>query len=218
MTKAHAHHLIRRLPVFFLLDTSAAMAGVFEVTVQQGLHMLKNELYRHPICQYTVHLSVITFGGTHISQGLVPLRDFTLAGWQAGGKCSLRPAFLSLAEAFRYDLIFPGPTRLGDYKPIVFLILGERPGDSWQDAYTTLKTYPGGLQPLIVTLVTRQRLARELKVLGGHTLLLAPAEGECMTNFFTWAASTISTICESCEHGEANIHFPALPYGVVTTT
>jgi uncharacterized protein YegL len=209
---------LRRLPVFFLLDTSKAMAGIFEVTVQQGLHVVKNKLYEHPGCQYAVHLSSITFGSMQMSQTLASLGAFEpgVSGWQARGECVLRAALLSLVEALSYDLISPSSARLGDYKPLVFLVLGSRPTDSWQDVCALLQALPGHQQPLIVALVTHSVLAREVKALSPHVLLLKPTEGECMTNFFLWVAQTIITVCESCERGDTAIRFPELPYGVVT--
>lgn len=218
MTLLFAHRRFRRLPVFFLLDTSKAMAGTFEVTVQQGLHIVRNQLHEHATCRYSVHLSSITFGGSQVSRPLVSPDAFEpgVAGWQAGGTCMLRSALLSLLDALSYDLVLPGMTRSGDYKPLLFLVLGDQPADSWQDVCTQLHALPDYQQPLVVTLVTRPGLAREVKALSPHVLLLNPSEGECMTNFFLWTALTIITVSESCERGDTAIHFPSLPYGVVT--
>jgi uncharacterized protein YegL len=215
---SYANNRIRRLPVFFLLDTAESLAGTLEVTMQQGLLMVKNELCKYPACIKSVYLSSITFGETHLSQPLAPLDFFIQPAWQARGESILKPALLSLAEALRYDLILKTGERSGDFAPLVFLVLGSHPIDNWQVVIPLLQTFTENQRPLIVALVTRPALAQEIKVLSQHILCLNPAEGECMTNFFLWVAQAIRGICEDCERGATTIGLPALPYGVVASS
>lgn len=208
----------RRLPVFFLLDTSEYLAGTLEVTMQQGLLMVRNELYRHPGCAQSVYLSSITFGESHVSQPLMSLNVFTQPTWQAKGKSALKPALHSLVEALEYDLIVKTAERPGDYAPLVFLVLGGRPIDAWQDACASLQAFAGNQRPLIIVLVTQPSMAQEVKSLSQHVLCLNPAEGVCMTNFFLWVTEAIRGICEDSEHGATSINLPELPYGVVASS
>ena len=193
------------------------MAGTLEVTVQQGLHIVLNELWNHDSCQYAVQVSTITFDGTQTAGALLSLQFATQSWlrWRAGGQCMLQPALQALTEALIYDLIYPSPMRQGDYTPLVFLILGGTPADASQHFALGLSGVPGTLHPLIITLVTRPELVRVARQFTAHTFVLNPAEGESMTRFFFWVAKSIVMTCESCEAGEKDIQFPDLPSGVV---
>ena len=186
--------------------------------MQQGLLMVKNELYRHPGCARSVYLSSIIFGETQITQPLVSLSFFTQPSWQAKGESVLKPALRSLEEALEYDLIVKSAERPGDYAPLVFLVLGGRPIDAWQDASTPLQAFTDNRRPLVIALVTQPSLAQEVKALSQHVLYLNPVEGVCMTNFFLWVAQAIRGICEDSERGATTINLPELPYGVVASS
>lgn len=207
----------RRLPVFFLLDTSEAMGGTFQVTMQDGLQVVKSELMQHPLAAQHVYLSSILFGENATEHSLAPLEVFRVPAWDAQGECELRPALAKLSDALLYDLITARPNAPGDYSPLVFLVLGGTPTDAgtWQATVGALTTFDGAHQPLIVALVTKPELADVARIISRHVLVLTEAEALYMTTFFFWIARTIAKICEDCERGAAAIELPVLPYGVV---
>jgi len=209
----------RRLPVFFLLDTSMEMGGTFQVTMQDGLQVVKNELMQHPLATQHVYCGSILFGENATEHGLAPLDVFGIPGWDAQGICNLQPALAKLGDALMFDLIAPRANVPGDYKPLVFLVLGGEPADvgTWQESISALTMCDERSRPLIVTLVTRQELVHTARVVSEHVLVLAKTEALYMTAFFFWVARTIAKISEDCERGRDAIEFPVLPYGVVIT-
>lgn len=209
------YRIPRRLPVFFLLDTSETMAGTLEVTMRQGLLVVRNELQRHTLSARSVNLGVITFAEACRYTQLASLSLFTPPIWQTRGRCHIGPALSCLAEALTFDLVISQPERPGDYAPLVFLVLGALPVDAWQMGQNMLRSFTDNRRPHIVALVTQRDLVEKAKQLDQLVLLLDPARGESMTNFFYWVAQATTRICEDCESGATSIEFPQLPYGVV---
>lgn len=209
------HRRLRRLPVFFLLDTSKEMEGTYEVTMQQGLQIVKTELIQHALAAQRVHIGAVTFDEKATFHNLVPLDLFTPPSWEARGQCALMPAFARLIESLTFDLIISRSDHPGDYTPLVFLILGGQPTDTWQGESKALTAFTDNRRPMIVTLVTRAELVKEVKAVSQSVLLLDPPMGECITNFFYWVAQAIVKVCEDSEDGTTRIEFPDLPYGVI---
>ncbi len=215
MASFYLNHRLRRLPVFFMLDTSDEMAGTFQVTMQDGLLVVKRELVQYGITSQCVYLGSVTFGGQATPYALVPLDAFTPPLWQAQGTSNLKPALLSLIEALMFDLIVARADHPGDYTPLVFLILGSYPSDEWEEALEGLAQFKDNRRPLIISLVTRPELIESVRTMSNYALLLQPAEAAYMTFFFFWVARTIVKACEDYERGATTIIFPELPYGVV---
>ncbi len=205
----------RRLPVFFLLDTSSEMDGTFQVTMQQGLLAVKHELSQADVPLHHIYLGGITFAEQATSHYLAPLEVFNPPTWEAYGSCNLKPALVGLAEALMFDTIAASNGRPGDYPPLVFLILGSTPIDTWEETIGTLASFIDNRQPLVVSLATRKDLAQMLGAISNYPLLLQSTEATYMTNFFFWVARTIAKVYMDYERGSMTVHFPDLPYGVV---
>lgn len=208
----------RRLPVFFLLDTSAAMDGTFAVTMQDGLLIVKRELAQNSAAVRQVYLSMITFGDQVTEAALQPAERFTPSEWQAGGSCQLRPALASLAGALKYDLIPPGSAHPGDYRPLVFLVLGDDPSEGWPEVQQALKFFASLAlyqRPLLVSLVAHPRLVEKMRDIDTYLLLLQSVQALSMTAFFFWAARAIVKMFEDSERGSSEIIFPDVPRSIV---
>jgi uncharacterized protein YegL len=63
--------IVRRLPIFFLLDVSESMAGENLRQLQHGLERLVTSLRTDPYALETVYLSIIAFAGK--AKTLTPL-------------------------------------------------------------------------------------------------------------------------------------------------
>lgn len=214
MVDLYGYQRPRRLPVFFMLDTSSEMIGTLEVTMQDGLLIVKRELVQYDFASTGIYLGGVTFNDYVTPQYLAPLDLFTPLRCQAHGSCHLRLALVSLTEALMFDLIEARADYPGDYRPLVFLVLGSCPADDWEEALPGLTALTGNRRPFIISLVTRPELVNVPEALSNHVLLLQSVEGMYLTHFFFWAARVIAKVYEDYTRGADSVDLPALPYGL----
>lgn len=213
---SHATGRLRRLPVFFILDTSDSLSGAFQVTLQQGPVVTQRQLDGHDAASRSVYIGTILCGPTVTYSAPVPLSAVSAPSFTPTGSCLLRPALKSLVDGLTYDLIAARPEHPGDYPPVVFAVLGEEPADDWQDMLSALQSLGGNRRPLIVALTLRQLHGTKLHALTPHALTLRTARADYLTDFFRWAGQAIANTSEANAQGNTRIDFPPLPYGVVS--
>lgn len=210
MSSLHPQTVSRRLPVFFLLDTSQHMDGVYQVTLQQGLAIFKHGMLHHAPIYSCIHTSCITFGTTAASTPLQSFLLFKPPSWQSRGESSLKPALDILVESFSYDLIISCQNRLGDYPPLVFIILGNEPVDDWKNCLQMLRQLKQPFFPLLIALTTQRQLALQLKKACQYVLLLQPVRAEGITDFFTWAVECLLDLYNQYQYING-VAVPSLP-------
>ena len=123
----------RRQPVYLLLDCSGSMSGEPIEACRQGIRALVSDLLVDPFMVESAYLSVITFAST--AQQVCPLIEliaFQEPNLTAGGATSLGEALRVLKQCVDAEVRKATPTRKGDWKPVVFLLIGSQPTDSWE--------------------------------------------------------------------------------------
>ena len=124
----------RRLPVFFLVDTSESMAGSPMSAVTHGFKSLISAMQADPRCIESVHVSVITFGGTaRVLLPLTPVEEVSSLRFTFGCGTSLGEGLDLLLNAFRSDLRSSAAHGRGDWRPLCFLLSDGSPTDAWQE-------------------------------------------------------------------------------------
>ncbi|HAI68330.1 MAG TPA: tellurium resistance protein TerY [Gammaproteobacteria bacterium] len=132
--------LIRRLPVYLLLDCSSSMTGQPIEQVRQGLRALLDDLSSEPMAIETVYLSVITFHST--AQQVTPLSELMLFKEpliSASGATALGSALRLLMDCLEKEVRKNTAVQKGDWKPLVFLMTDGMPTDAWESAADKLK-------------------------------------------------------------------------------
>jgi uncharacterized protein YegL len=203
----------RRLPIYFLLDTSRSMIGKPIQAVNDGLKMLKDVLVSDPVAVESVYVSVIQIN-TEPSQ-VVPLTEvpgFTPPELDAGGWTKLGAALRLLNDCLDREIKANAGDQKGDYKPLVFLLSDGRPTDGWKLAIQELrarKTCPLGN---FIALGCGPKADLEtLSKIANVTLAMGQFDPEQLKGFFKWVSQSISMVSQSLAKAEKSANLPALP-------
>lgn len=125
---------MRRLPVYFLIDTSRSMTGAKVTAVNEGLAAIVSELRKDPLALELAHMSIITFS-TEAKQvlPLTTISDIQLPSIKAIGWTNIEAGLNKLLECMEKEIL-TNNIRLeqkGDYKPVVIIFSdgGQSRGD-----------------------------------------------------------------------------------------
>ena len=128
----------RRLPIYFVIDASGDMSGAPIEAVRRRLEQFEIGVQGDVYALETVYIGIITFGGggaTFITKGLIPFDQFAPPQIDVSGQTPFGQALCLLNDSLDKDVrrhVRGGPK--GDWKPLVFIVLGSEPTDDWKEA------------------------------------------------------------------------------------
>ncbi|TAE85595.1 MAG: VWA domain-containing protein [Verrucomicrobia bacterium] len=137
--------MIRRLPVYLLIDCSESMIGQGIEAVRAGLSSMIGSLRRNPHALESVFLSVITYDAkAQLECPLTPLIDFQEPKLNLWPGTSLGAALTLLADRIQSEVRKTSYESKGDYRPLVLLLTDGQPSDDWR---TPLKRIGVAVRP-----------------------------------------------------------------------
>jgi uncharacterized protein YegL len=130
----------RRLPVYFLLDTSGSMSGTGIQAVNAGLRDFESAIKSDPHALESAYVSVITFDDdARQVASLTEAGAFSAPTLSASGRTALGRAFTVLGQCVDREVRDKDATHPGDWLPIVFLMTDGEPTDEWRAALEAFK-------------------------------------------------------------------------------
>ena len=185
---------MRRLPVYFLLDTSGSMNGEPIQALNNALSGMVNTLRSDAHAAETLWISIITFD-KEINE-LVPLTD--LQSFQLpeitcpqSGPTFTGKALDFLVEKVKIDIRKSTPERKGDWKPLLFLFTDGKPADVqlYKDTIPRVKAENfGAIVGCVVGSKTNHQMLQELT---DAVIYLETADSNTLKQFFMWVSDTI---------------------------
>ena len=186
---------MRRLPVYFLLDTSGSMQGEPIEAVNTGLGVMIGALRQDPHALETVHISIITFD----AQAKVVLPLSALDALQIpqiatprSGPTHLGMALETLNGRLQTEVRKANATEKGDWAPFLFVMTDGKPSDNqlYLEQSAIIKQF--GFASIVGCIAGPKAHQEDLQPLCDHIVSMDTMDGQGFTSFFKWVTSAIS--------------------------
>ena len=198
---------MRRLPVYFVIETSGGMVGDRIEEVRNGLQVLVSLLRQNPYALEIVYLSIITFDSS--AQQLTPLTElavFQVPPLSGGGAASMGASLKLVSDKMTTEV----KKTEGDYKPWVFFVVID--GEATDNLQTGIAKFKKVETGLVIAFQTF--LKANLNVLTPITETVIKLDYSDTKALFKWVAASIALGAEKADSGE-EIHslseLPPLP-------
>lgn len=185
---------MRRLPVYFLLDTSGSMYGEPIHALNNALSGMINTLRSDAQALDSLWISIITFDRE--VKELVPLTE--LVNFQLpeiicpqSGPTNMGEALMMLSKLITSDIRKGSEDQKGDWKPLLFIMTDGSPSDLalFREAVPIVKALNFGA--IIACAAGPKSKDEFLKEITTNVVHLDTADSLTLKSFFKWVSDTI---------------------------
>ncbi|MDG1276475.1 MAG: VWA domain-containing protein [Algoriphagus sp.] len=185
---------MRRLPVYFLLDTSGSMNGEPIQALNNALSGMINTLRSDAQAVETLWISIITFD--RVVNELIPLTELPMFQLPEivcpqSGPTSTGKALELLYEKVNKDIRKGTPTQKGDWRPLLFIFTDGKPSDLQLYAEMLPKIKSMNFGAIVGCAAGSSADNSKLKELTDTVVHLDTADSSTLKQFFRWVSDTI---------------------------
>lgn len=208
--------MLRRLPVYILLDCSESMVGEGLAAARRGIGSILSRLSVNPQALETVHISIIGFSGqARVLLPLTALPDAVMPPVRLGNGTALGAALELLAARIRDEVTRRDKVQSGDWRPIVILLADGKPTD---DLERSLKTYKSTVGDLVANFYVvgcgEDADLRSLSKISDILLKAESMEAGVLDRLFFWMSETLTEASRSQDDRGGRAMLDSLPVGV----
>lgn len=208
--------MIRRLPVYILLDCSESMVGEGLAAARRGIGSIFSRLSINPQALETVHVSIIGFSSkAKVLLPLTPLPDAVMPAVRLGNGTALGAALELLAARIRDEVTRRDKVQRGDWRPIVILLADGKPTD---DLEKSLKVYKSTVGDLVANFYVvgcgEDADLRSLAKISDILLKAESMEAGVLDRLFFWMSETLTEASRSQDDKGGRTMLDSLPAGV----
>lgn len=185
---------MRRLPVYFLLDTSGSMNGEPIEALNNALSGMINNLRSDAQAVDSIWISIITFDRE--VKEIVPLTALEAFQLPEIVCPQSGPTFTGKALEVLYDkaskeIRKSTPNQKGDWKPLLFVFTDGKPNDLqvYSDMIPKIKSLNFGA--IVGCIAGNKDVASKLQELTSDVVHLDTADSTTLKQFFKWVSDTI---------------------------
>lgn len=185
---------MRRLPVYFLLDTSGSMNGEPIEALNNALSGMINNLRSDAQAAETLWISIITFDRE--VKELVPLTALETFQLPEIVCPESGPTFTGKALEVLYDkasneIRKGSPTQKGDWRPLLFIFTDGKPNDLQLYGEMIPKIKALNFGAIVGCIAGNREIASKLQELTNDVVHLDTADSTTLKQFFKWVSDTI---------------------------
>lgn len=197
---------MRRLPVYFLLDTSGSMYGEPIQALNNALSGMINTLRSDAQALDSLWISIITYDRE--VKEIVPLTE--LVSFQLpeitcpqSGPTHTGKALEMLHQKVKSDIIKGSSTQKGDWKPLLFIFTDGKPNDLQLYREMIPKIKASNFGAIVCCAAGHMADDSLLKELTDNVVHLDSADSSTLKQFFKWVSETIEQGNKSQGTGES---------------
>lgn len=213
--------MIRRLPVYLLIDCSESMIGQGIEAIRTGISSMVSSLRRDPHALESVYLSVITYDAkARLECPLTPLMDFQEPNLILRPGTSLGSALNLLADQIRTEVRKTTFESKGDYRPLVLLLTDGQPSDDWRAPLQRIGAQIRPRPANIYAIGCGEDVDYSvLQALTDVVLRMDDMGPESFGKLFVWLTASVSSVSQGVsENADGEINLQKLPQNVQKVT
>ena len=189
--------MVRKMPVYLVIDCSHSMRGGPISMVNGGLTKLTADLRNNPYALETVWLSLITFStGAQLQMPLTEAFYVTMPELRAKGRSDLGAALRLLNEQIRIEVRPSSVEAKGDWRPIIFILSDGAPSDAWITPAKSIRAlHDHGRGTVVAVGFGDQVRVENLKRMTAQVIVSKSSEPESFGRFLQWISTSVSHSC-----------------------
>jgi uncharacterized protein YegL len=187
-------NLMRRLPVYFLLDTSGSMNGEPIQALNNAMSGMINSLRSDAQASETLWISIITFD--RVINEISPLTELPLFQLPEivcpqSGPTNTGKALELLYDKVSKEVKKGSPTQKGDWRPLLFIFTDGKPSDIqlYTEMIPKIKSLNFG--SIVGCAAGSSADNSKLQELADTVVHLDTADSSTLKQFFKWVSDTI---------------------------
>ncbi len=186
--------MVRRLPVYILIDTSGSMKGEPIESVKVGLADMIATLRLDPYALETACISIITYN-SKVEQivPLTPLEDLQLPDIivPESGATFMGAALNLLCERYDAEVNIGSKEQKGDWMPLLFVLTDGKPADlqAYNEAIVKIKKHQ--FTNIVACAAGPKAKIDPLKKLTDNVFTLDTMDSNTFKKFFQWVSINV---------------------------
>lgn len=204
----------RRLPIYFLVDTSGSMRGEPIESVNIGLRSTMSALRQNPYALETVHLSIVTFDSE--VKELLPLTAIEVASipdivCPQSGATLIGAGLEFIVDKVHREVRKSSAQAKGDWRPLLFVMTDGKPTDvlAFKEVVPKIKACSFG--NIIACAAGPKADADSLKTFADKVVSLDTMDAHSFASFFQWVSTAVTAGSSSVGATSTGVELPPPP-------